>query len=1012
MFFKQGLLLAKSGEFDPSCCKMSRIAALLVVHSPLLLSSLLLSSIADTTATPTESSTEHSLYYSVDGTTFLSPGTCFAAAVLLRNVQIQLPSDKAFYPGPSLGLVQAWRPVSFESSEVLRRRYRLVAESHAVPSSGILSVPLPFRESDCLGLQISNPNGIKNQSRPLLGEVRDFSTDLVNHRLVNKVSGSPCEAADEFRGVWCEGKLVLHPWHTAMHARDSDSRNEDFAGFGADEITVSNDESNLLPLEHYLASNSSVTSSSGRTEPLERISFANPVDVRCALRVGVNAEVKAPERADSIETAEVLPEPTLEKQKKESEPMSLYILMLDGISRLGMELFGQDLLSYLREDEKFVEFPYAHTVHTGNTMPNLFPALYGGTLESCTYEWHFNSSDTVSLSPGSAKAIQSPEVETKNEDIQTAQELVDRCCVDCSDGNSTRLYSLRHLPQYLRKKFGYKTAFSTDITWKDTAQFSVDVRTPENGAMGQNSAHWDKMLGRKDDPGRETASDSINSRREKHNYHRWIRFNEEFLESGSAKLLFTRLYFAFFGRHRDLKRRSHAIRDHILKIRTRLNPNTVVFIAGDHGDAMVGEGCDHRKPFLGVLLPKGSPTRLVDALRSNANQLVTPWDLFVTWRHVPELFKRETSDLKERLWPSLRSVDKLALMPLQTTRLPGETRPIKPPAENLLVRDDARVTDGSMSLDRLQPISLFATRAVKNPERICQAAGVPEAICEFPPSKVHTPLLEANNRKTSLPVVLFCDKYSRLSHGTKSALLIGHGFTNFGEEDGDISSLLLSVALKHAGGTQDVKLAKDELCTFLKKHVQETQLEPANLPHVVLEAEQKRLLASNTYPQDTLRTPLQGLPAYGTQQPYSPLDVCGIHRLHSLEKVVFTSLQSSEYEKTDSDDRTIWFQLAMHFRSSTYNSINFRRGKQLEPVAVRSYSGGSRMRIDVQSYSIVELKKRGVQEQTRYRKYKSCTPAYGFAFWCTCLWNVTCGAECMGARTAREHLLQRAVART
>jgi len=87
------------------------------------------------------------------------------------------------------------------------------------------------------------------------------------------------------------------------------------------------------------------------------------------------------------------------------------------------------------------------------------------------------------------------------------------------------------------------------------------------------------------------------------------------------------------------------LRDHLQEV-TRLHPDVVVALASDHGEVM--SMCDHRTPFLKLLMPQSLLERrpeLRKNLLRNSKQVVSGWDLFATLHHLTRFNESRPRDL-------------------------------------------------------------------------------------------------------------------------------------------------------------------------------------------------------------------------------------------------------------------------------------------------------------------------------------------------------------------------------
>ena len=73
------------------------------------------------------------------------------------------------------------------------------------------------------------------------------------------------------------------------------------------------------------------------------------------------------------------------------------------------------------------------------------------------------------------------------------------------------------------------------------------------------------------------------------------------------------------------------VSSHLMEMR----PNTIIFVASDHGD--VQRLCYQQSPMLHLIVPQALLQKRPDletALRGNREELVSGWDLFATLLHV------------------------------------------------------------------------------------------------------------------------------------------------------------------------------------------------------------------------------------------------------------------------------------------------------------------------------------------------------------------------------------------
>eukprot|EP00929_Paragymnodinium_shiwhaense_P099430 TRINITY_DN61066_c0_g1_i4.p1 TRINITY_DN61066_c0_g1~~TRINITY_DN61066_c0_g1_i4.p1 ORF type:complete len:712 (+),score=51.08 TRINITY_DN61066_c0_g1_i4:64-2199(+) len=98
-------------------------------------------------------------------------------------------------------------------------------------------------------------------------------------------------------------------------------------------------------------------------------------------------------------------------------------------------------------------------------------------------------------------------------------------------------------------------------------------------------------------------------------------------------------------RRHGIRANDRATRDHLKKV-LESNPNLVVALMGDHGYAH--KPCDQKSPLLNIIVPE----KLLDAypdvaesLMSNQEKVVSPFDMFMTLRHLIHL--RDWSSMPE-----------------------------------------------------------------------------------------------------------------------------------------------------------------------------------------------------------------------------------------------------------------------------------------------------------------------------------------------------------------------------
>merc|ERR1740130_1332557 len=78
-----------------------------------------------------------------------------------------------------------------------------------------------------------------------------------------------------------------------------------------------------------------------------------------------------------------------------------------------------------------------------------------------------------------------------------------------------------------------------------------------------------------------------------------------------------------------------ALRDHLVHVMDA-HPSAVIALTADHG--LRATTCDQKTPILHVLAPRElleARPDIAAALRNNQDQVVSPWDLFATFTHLP-----------------------------------------------------------------------------------------------------------------------------------------------------------------------------------------------------------------------------------------------------------------------------------------------------------------------------------------------------------------------------------------
>ncbi|CAD7974583.1 unnamed protein product [Amoebophrya sp. A25] len=490
---------------------------------------------------------------------------------------------------------------------------------------------------------------------------------------------------------------------------------------------------------------------------------------------------------------------------------SLYVMVLDGMSRIAMEIFGGELLHDLRsnnidedledrdhlqnskdradKDFDFLEFPRAHTLNEMGTMGNFFPAIYGGSGWMCSHDYHTNLSSTITFQPNANVA---------------EQDARERCCLDCESPNKT--WSQRYLPLYLKKLFGYETAYSSDAFNEIKGmQFAVDMRGGPDGKMmmkmqmmdvveknatpstpesttttttttrNPNPAiHWDRMFAR-----------GVNlPPLSPKNYHQVLDFNEDVLERVGGKkeppkFLLSRLYFAHFGLHLDLRRRAGMIARHLRRVMRKAKGRLITFLVSDHGMFSELLPCERLRPFWSALVPtkrQGFPEKILDNLNSHkeGRHILSAWDLFATLRNVPLLTGANPNDsstpsTRDIIWPPVPALENgrmenVTVFPVQRTGV-GAANKFQDP-EGVLTRqqwaeltpvslfekwegqtgvpvrhvDEHRTATGTAGArDDINSTTasaniLFTSRRAateESPPRSCAAAGIPDGHCEL-----------------------------------------------------------------------------------------------------------------------------------------------------------------------------------------------------------------------------------------------------------------------------------------